>query len=96
MENFGIKLATLIFSFLGAAVSLSYAKELTRWQALTALTTGTVASVAATPLVLHYLGLSEGFERGVAFMVGLVAMRAIPAILALVDRIKSIKLPTKE
>lgn len=89
----GIKYATLIFGFVGAAVSLSYAKEMTRTQALTALVTGPAVAVAATPLLLHYLGMPDTLERAVAFFAGLAAMRAVPVFFSLIDRVRSIKLP---
>lgn len=89
----GIKVATVVFSFLGAAVSLSYAKEMTRVQAVTAVLAGTAVAVSAAPLALHYLGLPDQFERGLGFFAGLVAMRAVPALLAIVDRFRNIKIP---
>ncbi|KQW96985.1 hypothetical protein ASC94_09260 [Massilia sp. Root418] len=89
----GIKYATLIASFLGAAVSLSYAKEMTRVQAISAVAAGTAVAVAGAPLALHYLGLPDTFERGVAFFAGLVAMRAVPAALAIVDRVRHAEIP---
>jgi len=95
IENIaGIKAATLVFSFIGAAVSLSYAKEMTRTQAVTAVFAGTAVAVSAAPLALHYLGLPDPFERGLAFFAGLVAMRAVPALLAVVDRFRNVKLPS--
>ncbi|NHZ34481.1 hypothetical protein [Massilia rubra] len=89
----GIKYSVLIFSFIGAAVSLSYAKEMTRPQALTAITVGTVVSVMATPLILHYLGLPQELDRAIAFFSGLAAMRAVPVLFSLIDRLRDIKLP---
>lgn len=90
----GIKIATLVFAFVGSAVSLSYAKEMTRGQAVTAVIAGTTVAVAGAPLALHYLGLPDPFERGVGFFAGLVAMRAVPALLAVVDRFRNVKLPS--
>ncbi len=89
----GIKYSALIFSFAGAAVSLSYAKEMTRTQALTAITAGTVVAVMATPLVVHYLGLPPELERAIAFFAGLAAMRAVPVFFSLIDRLRDIRLP---
>ncbi len=89
----GIKYATLIFAFVGAAVSLSYAKEMTRPQALTAIIVGTVVAVMATPLALHYLGLANELERAIAFFSGLAAMRSVPVFFSLIDRLKDIQLP---
>lgn len=95
IENIaGIKVATLVASFIGAAASLSYAKEMTRGQAVAAVFTGTAVAVFAAPLALHYLNLPDVLERGVAFFAGLVAMRAVPALLAIVDRSRNIKLPS--
>ena len=90
----GIKVATLIFSFVGAAVSLSYAKEMTRTQAVVAVLAGTAVAVAGAPLALHYMALPETFERGVAFFSGLLAMRGVPVVLSVVDRFRGVKLPS--
>lgn len=89
----GVKTATLICSFIGAALSLSYAKEMTRAQAVVAVLTGTSVATFAAPLALHYLGLSGEFERAVAFFVGLLSIRAVPVALSLVERARDIKLP---
>lgn len=34
-----------------------------------------------------------GFERGVGFFAGLVATRAVPALLVVIDRFRNVKLP---
>lgn len=90
----GVKVATLVGGFIGAAVSLSYTKELTRGQVITAVLAGSAVAVSAAPLALHYLGLSDPMERFLAFFGGLVAMRAVPALLAVVDRFRNVKLPS--
>jgi len=89
----GVKTATLVCSFIGAALSLSYAKEMTRMQAIAAVLTGTSVAVFAAPLALHYLALPDAFERAVAFFVGLAAIRAVPVALGMVERLRNIKLP---
>lgn len=89
----GIKYGVIIFAFLGAAVSLSYAKEMTRGQAVTAMLTGTAVAVMAAPVALHYLDLPPSLERAVAFFAGLAAMRAVPVFFTLIDRLRDIKLP---
>lgn len=89
----GIKYSVLIFGFVGAALSLSYAKEMTRPQALTAITVGTVVAVMATPLALHYGDLPAELDRAIAFFSGLGAMRAVPVLFSLIDRLRDIKLP---
>jgi hypothetical protein len=83
----GVKSATLVAGFIGAVVSLSYNRPLNRVQMLVAVLVGTATAVYGAPLALHYLGLSENMERPVSFFIGVVAMRAIPAIM---DRIVAI------
>lgn len=89
----GIKYSAFLFAFLGAAISLSYAKEMTRGQALTAVFTGTIVAVMGAPVAQHYLGLPDTLERAVTFFAGLAAMRLVPVGFALIDRLRDIKLP---
>jgi hypothetical protein len=90
----GVKLATLLFAFLGSCVSLSYANEMTRVQMVTAVVSGVAVAVSAAPLVLHYLVLDDTLERAVSFFLGLVAMRAIPVLFSWVDRMRDFKFPS--
>jgi len=91
----GVKSATLLFSFLGSACSLSYAKDMTRPQALTALAVGTLVAVSGAPLCMQWLGTGwpETSERFVSFFMGLVAMRFVPALLSAVDALKNVRSP---
>src|SRR6185369_7076094 len=89
----GVKTATLVCSFIGPALSVSYAKEMTRMQAIAAVLTGTSVAVFAAPLALHYLDLPGPFERAVAFFIGLMSIRAVPVALSMVERLRGIKLP---
>ena len=89
----GMKYATIVFSFLGSAMSLSYAKEMTKPQAITAIVTGATVAVMAAPVALHYLALPDTFERAVGFFGGLGAMRLVPVFFALIDRLRDIRLP---
>lgn len=77
----GVKEATLIAGFIGAVVSLSYSRPLSRAQMLGAVLVGTATAVYGAPLALHYLGLPEAMERPVSFFLGVAAMRAIPAVM---------------
>lgn len=87
----GIKLATLIPGFLGAALSLSYAKELTRPQAAVAVALGCAVAVYGAPLAMHWLGADwpESLERCVSFFLGLFAMPLVPALRNLASKIKT-------
>lgn len=91
----GIKSATALFSFIGAAGSLSYAKDLTRTQAITALAVGTMVAVSGAPLVMQWLGSTwpDTLERFIGFFMGLVAMRLVPALLSAVDALKNVRSP---
>lgn len=103
-EFFGIKTATLIAAFLGSSISLSYMPELTRWQLVTALLTGVSVAVYGAPLFVHFIEwaaavyghpmeIPEVFERGFAFFVALLAMRLVPVMFSIVDRLKGVKVP---
>lgn len=78
---YGVKLAVLIAGFMGAVVSLSFVRGMTRKQIILALVVGVVCANYATPIVVYYLGLPQQIELGAAFFVGLTAMNFIPAIL---------------
>lgn len=91
----GVRAATLVFSFLGAACSLSYAKDLTRAQAITAVAVGTLVAVSGAPLVMQWLGTGwpDPLERCIGFFMGLAAMRLVPAVLLAIDALKSLRTP---
>ncbi len=89
----GVKSLTILWAFIGSAASLSYARELTTVGAVVALLVGMAVSVGGAPLALHYLNLGDSMERAVAFTLGLLAMRGVPVLFALLDRLRDIKLP---
>ena len=78
--------ATLVWAFLGSALSMSYMPKMTRAQTAVAIAAGVVTAVALAPLALHSLGWPDSLERGVSFLLGLVAMPLLPALF---DRAKS-------
>ena len=91
----GIKLLTLVPGFLGAALSLSYAKELTRPQAAVALLLGAAVSVYGSPLVMTWLGTGwpDSLERCIAFFLGLFAMPLVPALQDAIRNLRNLKTP---
>lgn len=89
----GISYAVLIGAFIGSAASLSYAKEMTKRQAMTAFLVGGAVACAATPLAIHYLSAPTELAGAIAFFWGLGAMRAVPVFFALIDRTRNAKLP---
>lgn len=97
----GVSLLTLVPGFLGAALQLSYAKDLSRAQALVALALGTAVAIYGAPLVIHWMPEawhSEPLERGFAFFMGLFAMPLVPIVQDVIStNLRKIKFPgTKE
>lgn len=89
----GVKIATAVYAFFGAAISLSYAKEMSPLQVAISVVSGVITSVAVQPLVMVKFDLSPSVSNSIAFLLGLISMRAIPVVLAVVDRFKKVKLP---
>lgn len=109
MDKFNINLAdlagvkstaSLVCAFLGSTISMSYMPKLTPFQTFLAIISGTTTAVVLAPLALHSMGWPETLERGVSFVLGLVAMPILPVgIERLKDLVKStsIRFPwTKE
>ncbi|MBN8887574.1 MAG: hypothetical protein J0I77_17755 [Rudaea sp.] len=79
-STLGIKLGTAVFGFAGGIVSLAFVKDLSRTQAILAVFVGLITAIAITPMIAEWTGLkSAGVENGVAFVIGLCAMSALPA-----------------
>lgn len=89
------KYAALVAGFFGTALSLAYAKPATKGQALVAFATGLAVAYFGTPLTMHLLKtyIPGELDYCVAFFLGFTAHRAVPAALALVDRLRELKLP---
>jgi uncharacterized membrane protein YccC len=77
----GIKVGTAVFGFAGGIISLAFIKNLTRGQAALAVFVGLVTSIALTPMIAGWIGPEHsGVENGIAFLIGLCAMSALPAL----------------
>lgn len=76
------KYLTTFAGFVGAVLSLTFLKGLTRAQAISAVAIGFSCSVFTTPLTIAYFSLpaDSASEYGVAFLIGLLAMNIVPAI----------------
>ncbi|MVW75381.1 peptidase M48, Ste24p [Pseudomonas xionganensis] len=83
--KFGVAFA----GFVGAILSLSFLKGLSRWQAFCAVLTGFSCSVFLTPFLVAFFSLPTDVESryGVAFLVGLLAMNLIPGVKAALERL---------
>lgn len=91
----GVKLLTLVPGFLGAALSLSYAKDLSRKQAVIALTLGAAVAVYGAPLLMQWLPGTwpPALERCFAFFLGLFAMPVVPMAQAAISDPKNWRMP---
>lgn len=94
-QTTGMRAATVLAAFFGSALSLSYAKEMTRTQAAVSVCAGVFVAVYGAPVVLHVLPAPWGdiSERGAAFFMGLFAMRGVPAVLGAIDNLRNLKTP---
>lgn len=83
----GLKASWAIAGFAGGIVSLSFLKDLTRWQAFLAFFTGGAAANYLTAPACEWVGVSSGQSQyAVAFVIGVCAMNIIPAIRAFVNK----------
>lgn len=75
-----IKYGAVIAGFVGAILSLSFLKNLTRTSAFVAVAVGFFSAFFLTDFVIAYFELRGGNDarNGVAFLIGLMAMNLIP------------------
>ena len=86
--------AALLPGFVGAALSLSYAKDITRKQAVAAVVLGCAVAKFGTPLAMHWLGAAWGGLDGcIGFFLGLFTMPAVPALVTAVGNLKNLRTP---
>lgn len=78
--------ASVVCAFLGSAISMSYMPKMTPLQTFLAVITGMTTAVVLAPLALHGIGWPDSLERGVSFLLGLLAMPLLPAA---VERLKA-------
>lgn len=88
----GVKYATLIAGIAGGVVSLSFLKDLTRWQSGMAVLTGALTAGYLTPVITRQLhawvdtGLAA--ENAVGFLLGLTAMNIVPGLIKISEFFK--------
>ena len=89
LELFGVKAATAIAGFAGAVVSLQAIKPLTQGQAVLAVLTGALVASYGTPVVAHYLALTNELQNGIAFFLGLGSMHIVPGLIRIAEIFRS-------
>lgn len=85
---FGLKAAYIVAGFFGGVVSLSFVRELTKFQAIAAVTTGAISANYLTPTALHFFTWIEE-PLAASFFIGLTAMNVIPGIVELSRKFKN-------
>lgn len=81
-----VKYGVVMAAFIGSILSLGFLRDLTRWQAATAVATGFFFAVYLTQPVTMWIApkldleVSDYLLCGVSFVLGLTAMNIIPAI----------------
>lgn len=71
----GFKIASGIAGFFGGLISLAHEKTLTKGQKVVVLLVAATCAGYLTPLLGHYLKLSEQLLSGLSFLIGLMAMK---------------------
>lgn len=83
----GIKASWALAGLAGGIVSLSFLKNLNRWQAFLAFFTGGAAANYLTAPACGWLNVTnEQYQYGVAFVIGVCAMNIIPALQSVVAK----------
>lgn len=89
----GVKYASVIAGLAGGIVSLTYLRNLTKWQAALAVITGAAVAGYGTPLAVHFVSYFFGSvsieaESSLAFLLGLISMNVVPGIMRLSEIFK--------
>lgn len=93
----GVANASLVASFIGSVIGLSYAPKMNKLQGAIALLTGWAVAVYGAPLFVfiiehHFnVDMAKPVEHSINFFSGLVALRLVPVILFQVEQLKDVK-----
>ncbi|MDQ7020146.1 MAG: hypothetical protein Q9M33_13410 [Robiginitomaculum sp.] len=82
---FGAKISSLVAGFAGAALSLTYIRQLNHRTAAIAQAGGLAAAVFLAPAIITFFHLPEDVEGAVYFLVGLLGLNVLAAIAGLID-----------
>lgn len=85
LRALGLRTAVIIAGFAGGLVALQETEGLTRGKAAAALFTSLAIAGYGTPLVLAVIGgQPDAIRYGIAFLLGLCAMKLVPLVQAAV------------
>lgn len=82
---FGAKISSLIAGFAGAALSLTYIRQLNHRSAMIAQAGGLASAVFLAPAVISFFHLPDSTEGAVYFLTGLLGLNILAAISGLID-----------
>lgn len=81
-----LKTGVLLAGLAGGVLSVFHEKEsISWWHAWVMLLTGALTAGFITPLAGRWLGLGEGLENSVGFVIGLTSMRLIELLLNIIE-----------
>jgi len=84
-----IKLSLLITAFSGAVSSLVFENKLSFVRALILTFSGTATAVFTHSMILSHFSLGENYTSGITFITGLLSMKTMAIVAAVLDKLKS-------
>jgi hypothetical protein len=77
LEDHGIHIGLIMAGLSGAFLSISVNSNLTPWQKLVVVLSGSATANYLTPLVLKYVNLGDSTQYGLAFLVGFSGLKFV-------------------
>lgn len=86
-EHLGVKISVLVSGIVGGIISLTFEQKISFVKALVMIFTGASTTAVTYPALESYFSIQPAFANGLGFLLGLIAMRLIDLIMAIVDKI---------
>jgi len=83
LDGAGVKVVSLVFGAIGAALGIAYSPQMTRREMFAALLAGLVCASIMPQVLLHYLALPGWASNAAAFIFGVGGMFLVPGLIAL-------------
>jgi hypothetical protein len=81
LEDIGIHIGLIMAGLFGAFLSISVQSNLTPWQKVIVVVSGSATANYLTPLILEYINLGENTRYGLAFLVGFSGLKFVEFII---------------
>lgn len=82
LDAAGVKVVSLVFGAIGAALGIAYSPTMNRREMFAALLAGLVCASIGPQLVLHYFTLPQWASNGASFIFGIGGMFIVPGFLS--------------